>query len=88
MTEEAEDFVEYDEEVPILSPVQIVGGGISIGVNPNLDLDEPIVTFEAVSMIADEGGPELAMIPILMTTAVWDMLTSTVTYLNPEQTDQ
>lgn len=81
----SEDFVEYEDEIPVLGAIQVVGGGVTIGPNINLETDEDLVTFEAVAMIPTEEGPQLGMLPILMSTDTWDMLRTTTKYITKEQ---
>ena len=79
-----DEFLEYKEEIPVLAPVQVVGGGIRIEPNENLDTDEVVVTFEAVAMVPTAEGPQLGMIPILMEVSVFDMLLSEMYDINDE----
>ena len=68
------DFIPFEEDLPILSPVHIIGGEIRIDVNPNLETDEVIVTFEAIALVPTEDGPQQGLLPILMEVATWDNL--------------
>ena len=70
---EGEEFVGPDD-LPVLAPVQPVGGNIHIGPNENLDTDEVVVTMELLAMVPSPEGPQLAILPVLMETEVFDML--------------
>ena len=70
-----------DEDIPVLIPRVAVGGGVVIGPNPNLDIDDTVVTMELlVNLFDDEGEPFPAVQPIIM-----ELHTYTMLVLNAEQ---
>lgn len=81
----SDEAVEFNDEIPMLTPVQVVGGGIRIGPNPNLETDATVVTLEVVAVLPTPDGPELGMLPILMEPEVWDMLIAEQSVVTPEE---
>lgn len=81
----SDDAVEFEGEIPLLTPIQVVGGGIRIEPNENLDSDEIVVTFEAVAMVPAPQGLQLGLLPMLMETSVWDLLIESLVDNRPEE---
>lgn len=62
------------DDLPLVAPVQAIGGGVQIGPNSNLETDEDVVTVELVAYVPSPDGPTLGLLPVLMTPDVWNML--------------
>lgn len=83
MTTPDEEFVELTieqlDQMPLLAPVQAVGGGIRIGPNSNLGTDDVVVTAELVVQVPTAEGPQVGLLPVLLTVEVWQHLLDTLT---------
>lgn len=78
MTEEAQD-IELPEDLPVLPPVQAVGGAITVGPNENLDYEGDVATIELLVQYPTEDGPTLGLLPIVAEPGVLDMLIDNIT---------
>lgn len=83
-----EEAADFEGDIPLMSPVQIIGGGIRIAPNENLDTDQVVVTFEALAMVPTEAGPQLGLLPILMDPSVWQHLVDNLVDETPEEEEE
>jgi len=81
------DFEEITDDLPLVAPVQAVGGGVRIGPNPNLTTDEDVVTVELVAHVPSPDGPVLALLPVLMEPDVWHKLVFEATSTTKENNE-